>query len=165
MARNGGSQTAKDAHSGYVGAGTKLTGRLRAPGPFHVNGAFAGEIFSEDLVSVGTGGVVDGTIVARKVVVEAGGRIIGKINAQEMQVRSGGNIAGTGVQAARLLLEADGNADGASFRIRRDHRYPPRPAPSSTPAPKRSAPPSKAAALPSRQRRAAGKRRPARKTS
>ena len=129
MARKATNQGLNDAHSGYVAAGSTLTGRLRAPGPFHVNGTFTGEILSEDRVSVGTDGNFDGTIVARKVVVEGGGRITGKIQAEEVQVRAGGMIAGAGVRAARLLLEADGNAEGAVLHIHRNQQFPPVPAP------------------------------------
>ena len=111
---------AQDAHSGYVGAGSRLTGRLHAPGPFNVNGDFTGEILSEDVVSVGTAGSFEGKIFARKVVVEGGGRITGEIDAQEVEVRSGGAIIGVSVQAASLTLEPQSNADGARFHIRHD---------------------------------------------
>lgn len=112
----------RDAHSGYVGAGSRLSGRLHAPGPFNVNGAFAGEIHSEDVVSVGTEGFFEGRIFARKVVVERGGRIAGEIDAQEVEVRAGGAIVGVAVQAARLTLEAESDTDGARFQIQPDFR-------------------------------------------
>lgn len=117
---------ATDAHSGYVGAGCELNGRLHAPGPFHVNGAFHGEILSEDVVSVGKGGAFEGNIFARRVVVESGGRIAGEIEADEVEVGSGGSIAGVSVQSASLSLAPGSNADGARFRVRRDFRRRPR---------------------------------------
>ena len=113
-------EMSRDAHSGYVGAGSRLTGRLNAPGPFNVNGSFAGEIYSEDVVSVGAEGFFEGRIFARKVVVEGGGKVAGEIDAHEVEVRSRGVIVGVAVQAARLTLEAESNADGARFRIRPD---------------------------------------------
>ena len=107
----------RDAHSGYVGSGSRLSGRLNAPGPFNVNGAFVGEIHSEDEVSVGTSGNFDGRIYAQRVVVEGGGRVSGEVAAQDVIVRSGGSIAGVAVQAATLTLEAKCDADGAHFQI------------------------------------------------
>ncbi len=113
-----------DAHSGYVGSGCELNGRLHAPGPFHVNGAFRGEILSEDVVSVGKGGSFAGTVFARRVVVEGGGRIAGDIEADEVEVNSGGSIAGATVRSGSLSLAPGGDADGASFQVGRDFRRP-----------------------------------------
>lgn len=110
------------AHSGFVGAGARFTGSLTAPGPFNVNGGFSGEIESADLVSVGAKGVFEGSISAREVVVEAGGRVVGEIDAERLEVQGGGVIAGVSVRAARLVLAADSDADGARFEIRQGHK-------------------------------------------
>ena len=110
----------RDAHSGYVGSGSRLSGRLNAPGPFNVSGEFVGEIRSEDEVSIGNSGNFDGRIFAERVVVEDGGRVVGEIAAQAVVVRAGGSIAGVAVQAASLTLEAQSDADGAHFHIHRD---------------------------------------------
>lgn len=125
----------RDAHSGYVGSGSRLSGRLNAPGPFNVNGEFVGEIHSEDDVSVGNAGSVDGRIYARRVIVEGGGRIKGEVAAQDVVVHSGGSIAGVTVQAATLVLEATSHADGAHFRIHRDYQRSTRVAGGATGAP------------------------------
>ena len=116
---------ARSAHSGYVASGSRLSGRLNAPGPFNVNGEFVGEIRSEDEVSVGNSGNFDGRLFAERVVVEDGGRVSGEIDAQAVVVRAGGSIAGVAVQAASLTLEARSDADGAQFQIRRDFRRTP----------------------------------------
>ena len=113
---------ARDAHSGYVGSGSRLSGRLHAPGPFNVNGEFVGEIHTEDELSVGNSGNFDGRIFALRVVVEGGGRISGEIEAQDVIVHSGGSIAGVAVQAATLTLEAKSDADGAHFQIHPDFK-------------------------------------------
>ncbi len=118
MARN----SAKDAHGGYVGSGSRLSGRLNAPGPFNVNGEFVGEIHSDDEVSVGNSGNFDGRMYAQRVIVEGGGRVSGEIAAQDVIVHSGGSIAGVAVQAANLTLEAKSDADGAHFQIHRDYQ-------------------------------------------
>lgn len=110
------------AHSGFVGAGSRFTGSLDAPGPFNVNGGFNGEIESADLVSVGAKGVFEGNISAREVVVESGGRVVGEIDAERVEVQGGGVIAGVSVRAARLVLAADSDADGARFEIRQGHK-------------------------------------------
>ena len=112
----------RDAHSGYVGSGSRLSGRLNAPGPFNVNGEFVGEIHSEDEVSVGNSGNFDGRIFALRVVVEGGGRVTGEIEAQDVIVHSGGSIAGVAVQAATLTLEAQSDADGAHFQVHHDFK-------------------------------------------
>ena len=112
----------RDAHSGYVGSGSRLSGRLNAPGPFNVNGEFVGEIHSEDEVSVGNSGNFDGRIYAQRVVVEGGGRVSGEIAAQDVIVHSGGSIAGVAVQAANPTLEAKSDADGAHFQVHRDYK-------------------------------------------
>lgn len=114
------------AHSGFVGAGSQFTGSLNAPGPFNVNGGFHGEIESADLVSVGAKGVFEGNISAREVVVESGGRVVGEIDAERVEVQGGGVIAGVSVRAARLVLAADSDADGARFEIRHGHKRRPR---------------------------------------
>ena len=116
---------ARGAHSGYVGSGSRLSGRLHAPGPFNVNGEFVGEVHSRDEVSVGSSGSFDGKIIADRVVVEGGGRVSGEIAARDVIVHSGGSIAGVAVQAASLTLEARSDADGAHFRIHRDQQHPP----------------------------------------
>lgn len=110
----------RDAHSGYVGSGSRLSGRLNAPGPFNVNGEFIGEIRSEDEVSVGNSGNFDGRIFAERVVVEDGGRVSGEIDAQSVVVRAGGSIAGVAVQTASLTLDPESDADGAHFQVHRD---------------------------------------------
>lgn len=112
----------RDAHSGYVGSGSRLSGRLNAPGPFNVNGEFVGEIHSQAEVSVGNSGNFDGRIFAQRVVVESGGRVSGEIAAQDVVVQSGGSIAGVAVQAATLTLEAASDADGAHFQVHRDYQ-------------------------------------------
>ena len=108
-------------HSGFVGTGSHFTGNLAAPGPFNVNGGFSGEIRSEDVVSVGAEGRFEGNIQAREVVVEQGGKVVGEIDAERVEVQAGGVIAGVAVRAASLVLDADSDADGARFDIRRDH--------------------------------------------
>lgn len=110
----------RDAHCGYVGSGCRLTGRVNAPGPFHVHGEFVGEILSGEEVSVGNSGHVDGRILAERVIVEDGGRVSGEIDAQAVIVRAGGSIVGVAVQATSLTLEASSDADGAHFKIQRD---------------------------------------------
>lgn len=110
-----------NTHSGFVGAGSHFTGNLAAPGPFNVNGGFSGEIRSEDVVSVGAEGRFEGNIQAREVVVEQGGKVVGEIVAERVEVQAGGVIAGVAVRAASLVLDADSDADGARFDIRRDH--------------------------------------------
>ena len=122
MARKGDKNQMQDAYSGFVGSGVSLTGNLRAPGPFQLNGAFHGEIRCEDVVSIGAEGVFEGDLTAREVIVKQGGRVIGAINADEVHVLSGGIIAGVTVRAARLLLERDGNAEGARFHVGASHR-------------------------------------------
>ncbi len=110
----------RDAYRGYVGSGCRLSGRLKTPGSFSVNGEFVGELLSEDEVSVGHSGNFDGRIFAERVIVEGGGRVRGEIDAQAVIVRAGGSIVGVAVQAASLTLEASSDADGAHFQIQRD---------------------------------------------
>ncbi len=121
MARKGDKHQMQDAYSGFVGSGVNLTGKLRAPGPFQLNGAFHGEIRCEDVVSIGEEGVFEGEMTARKVIVKQGGRVIGNVDADEVHVLSGGIVAGVTVRAARLLLEPDGNAEGARFHVGVNH--------------------------------------------
>ncbi len=127
-------EVSQEAYSGFVGAGSRLTGRLTAPGPFSVNGDFSGEIHSQGVVSVGTDGSFDGSIFAERVVVEDGGRVSGKIDAHEVEIRSGGVIVGVTVQAASLRLEIESNTDGARFHIHPDYQRS-RPEASNPPAP------------------------------
>jgi len=112
----------RDTLRGYLASGCCLSGWVNAPGPFDVAGAFMGEIRSEDEVSVGSSGSIEGQIFAERVLVEGGGRVQGEIDAQAVVVRAGGSIAGVAVQAASLTLEAQSDADGAHFQIRPDYQ-------------------------------------------
>lgn len=108
------------AHGGYVGAGSHLAGVLTAPGPFHVNGQFEGEIRSDDVVSVGRAGAFSGRVFARRVVVE--GVLDGTIEADEVEIRGGGRIPKAEVRTGSLSLDPEGHADGARFLVRQDFR-------------------------------------------
>ncbi len=107
--------SSRNAHSGYVGAGSRWNGVVNAPGPFEVNGAFEGELHCEDEVSVGRAGDFQGKVFARRVVVA--GIVRGEIEAAEVEVRAGGRLPDVLVRTASLSLDPEGDAQGARFQV------------------------------------------------
>ncbi len=120
-------QNFQDSH---LGRGAVLTGRLEASGPFHVNGAFVGEILRGQLVSVGADGVVEGEIHAARIVLN-GGTVKGLLKAESIEIRSSSTITDSRIVAEHLQMDPGVRSDGARFDIggepRADLESPPNP--------------------------------------
>ncbi len=106
----------QDPHSGYLGLGAILTGRIEASGAFHINGTLVGEVHRGQLVSVGADGIVDGEIHAARIVLD-GGTVKGLLKAEIVEIRAHSTIAHSRVVAERLQLDPEVNSDGARFDI------------------------------------------------
>lgn len=94
-----------------LGRGAHYSGDLSFEGRVRVDGAFKGRIFTEDVLEIGEGGVVDGEIdaatlivagtasgkihVRERIVVEATGALRGNLDAATLEVRPGARLDAT----------------------------------------------------------------------
>jgi cytoskeletal protein CcmA (bactofilin family) len=94
-----------------IGAGTRVRGDLSGPGGFRIDGTVEGGITADGPVIVGEGGVVEGVVRGRNVVVlgrvrgdvhvsghlEIGpkGKVLGDITVQSFRMHTGGVFRGT----------------------------------------------------------------------
>ncbi len=91
-----------------VGENATFEGDVRVDGSLRVDGELRGSVDVTGHVHVGPGGLVEGGITAREVVVS--GRIVGRVKAAEMlRVLQGARLNGD-VETRRLSVE-----DGATF--------------------------------------------------
>ncbi len=91
-----------------LGKGARYSGEMSFEGRVRVDGTFTGRIFTEDVLEVGEGGVVDGQVDAAtlivaglakgdvrardRLVLQPTGRLEGKVDARVLEVRPGGQI-------------------------------------------------------------------------
>jgi cytoskeletal protein CcmA (bactofilin family) len=94
-----------------IGAGSRVRGDLSGPGGFRIDGTVEGAISAEGPVVIGEGGVVEGSVRGRNVVVlgrvrgdvhvtghlEIGpkGKVLGDITVQSFRMHTGGVFRGT----------------------------------------------------------------------
>jgi cytoskeletal protein CcmA (bactofilin family) len=115
-----------------IGAGSRVRGDLSGPGGFRIDGTVEGAISAEGPVVIGEGGVVEGGVRGRNVVVlgrvrgdvhvtghlEIGpkGKVLGDITVQSFRMHTGGVFRGTscmpgGEESAPVLLAATSTLD------------------------------------------------------
>jgi len=91
-----------------LGKGARYSGEMSFEGRVRVDGTFTGRIFTEDVLEVGEGGVVDGQVDAAtlivaglakgdvrardRLVLQPTGRLEGRVDARVLEVRPGGQI-------------------------------------------------------------------------
>lgn len=130
-----------------IGAGTRVTGDLRGPGGFRIDGTIEGAIEADGPVVVGEGGTIEGSVRGRDVVVlglvrgdvratghiEVGptGRILGDVTMESIRVHKGGVFRGTSRMggaddlAPPLSLPLRGEHGSAPGDVRRGRTLPP----------------------------------------
>ncbi len=92
-----------------LGRGAAYSGDLRFEGRVRVDGAFKGRVYTEDVLEIGEGGVVDGEIDVATLIVA--GTASGRVRARELLVlRPTGVLRGT-VDAGALEAHPGGRVD------------------------------------------------------
>jgi cytoskeletal protein CcmA (bactofilin family) len=92
-----------------IGAGLSIEGEVTSQEEVVVLGTVRGTLTSQDVVSVGSGAVVEADIQAASL--SCAGQVTGNVTAGErVDIQAGGRLIGN-VKASRLTI-----ADGASFK-------------------------------------------------
>ena len=98
----------------FLDPGTNVTGKLYFTTPTRIGGRLRGEVRATDLLVVAPGGVVDGIIHAKVLIVA--GEVRGEIHASErLEIQPGGRVSGL-VEAAAFVA-SEGAVIDADFRM------------------------------------------------
>ena len=93
-----------------LGADTVVTGRLSFNAPTRIDGTLRGEVRATELLVIGEGGFVDGTVRAQKLVVL--GKMRGDVRgADQVEIGPGGQLTGT-IETRSLVVQEGGQLDG-----------------------------------------------------
>ncbi|MCP3957727.1 MAG: polymer-forming cytoskeletal protein [bacterium] len=97
------------AEATHIASGSKVVGEISGTADLVIDGVVEGEIDLESRVVVGSGGRVEGMILARSV--EVGGQVLGNVQGLErVEVLATGSLEGD-VMAPRVVI-----AEGAFFK-------------------------------------------------
>ncbi len=86
-----------------IGRGTVIIGSISASASIRVEGEIKGQVASQDLVTIGNTGVVEGDVEAKNIVV--GGRVNGNLTAQEKLVLEAKCSVSGDIRARRLVVD------------------------------------------------------------
>jgi cytoskeletal protein CcmA (bactofilin family) len=93
-----------------LGADTVVTGRLSFTAPTRIDGTLRGEVRASELLVIGEGGFVDGTVRAQRLVVL--GKMRGDVRgAERVEIGARGQLTGT-VETRSLVVQDGGQLDG-----------------------------------------------------
>jgi cytoskeletal protein CcmA (bactofilin family) len=104
----------RDNHSGagelstILGSDAVFDGHLKTKASMRIDGKVKGELITSNTVTIGSEGVVEGTISAKDVVV--GGRVVGTLNATGRIILEAHSVLNGDLKTSRLVVE-----DGATF--------------------------------------------------
>jgi cytoskeletal protein CcmA (bactofilin family) len=97
-----------------LGRGATYGGDMRFEGRVRIDGVFKGRVYTEDVLEIGEGGLLDGEVDAATLIVA--GTVSGRIHARDRLVLlSTGQLRGT-VDAASLEVEPGGRIE-ATLRV------------------------------------------------
>lgn len=95
-----------------ISRGVKIEGKITSDGNIRVDGDIKGDIISQNNVTVGESGQVNGQINAN--VISIGGKVIGTVSAKEkLALEAKGNLKGD-IFTKTLVVEAGAKFDGNS---------------------------------------------------
>ncbi len=95
-----------------IAKGTKVTGEITLSSKLHVDGEVEGKIHSENVVTIGSSGVVKGEVIAQKLLVS--GLLEGNCDCENsIEILSGGKIVGD-IVSCNLVIELNGLFEGTS---------------------------------------------------
>lgn len=109
--RNDQQESHRPAGSTTIAAGTSVVGDFTLTDSIHIDGSLNGDVTSENDVSIGKNGKLEGNIRAKNVVVS--GEFGGSIICDRLEIVSEGRVMGE-VETAQLVIEAGGQFSGAS---------------------------------------------------
>lgn len=93
-----------------LGADTVVTGRLSFTAPTRIDGTLRGEVRASELLVIGEGGFVDGTVRAQRLVVL--GKMRGDVRgADRVEIGPNGQLTGT-IETRSLVVQDGGQLDG-----------------------------------------------------
>jgi cytoskeletal protein CcmA (bactofilin family) len=93
-----------------IGSGSKLIGDLISDEDVMLDGQVEGKIRAERMVTVGSGGEVEGDVQARSVIV--GGKVRGQILASERAELSSTAVVHGSVQAPKIIIAEGAHLQG-----------------------------------------------------
>lgn len=98
--------------STIIGPDANLEGRLSVKNSMRVDGRIKGELTSNEVITVGSNGAVDGDVTAKDIIV--GGKITGKLNASGKVVLESKSILNGDLKTGRLVVEEGAVFNGTS---------------------------------------------------
>ncbi len=117
MALMGGNDSKKSAHKDagatIISSGTKIKGDINITSSLHIDGEIEGTIKSNNMITIGTKGKVQGDISTKSFVVN--GSFEGTVESDIVEILSKGQIKGTLIYTD-LTVEKGGNFEGDSKR-------------------------------------------------
>ena len=102
-----------------IASNTRFTGKIKAEDTLRISGYFKGEIDCKRMVWVDKTGKIEGTVYARRVIIE--GKISGKIeSADNVELRSNGRMIGD-INAAKITVAKGCLFDGQARILRKEN--------------------------------------------
>lgn len=87
-----------------LGKGTEFSGKLTFEGTVRIDGKFSGEIYTDEVLIIGDGAVVEAEIKVRTLIIK-GGVVHGNIKAEELvEIHSPGKLIGN-IVSPQLSIE------------------------------------------------------------
>jgi len=102
---------ANSANTTVIATDTKITGKIQVESKVHVDGEFSGTINAKSVISVGKNGLIEGEIVAQKLVVT--GCFLGTAHCEEIEILASGKVVGQ-ITSNVLVIERGGFFEGES---------------------------------------------------
>lgn len=112
MAKNINTRSVTGELSTIIGPDANLEGRLDIKASMRIDGRIKGELVSSETVTIGPGGIVEGDVTAKDVIV--GGKVTGKLNASGKVVLESKAILIGDLKTARLIVEEGAVFNGSS---------------------------------------------------
>jgi len=112
MLKSSSTEGARSEETTIISRGVKIEGKIATDGNIRVDGDIKGDIISQNNVTVGESGQVNGQINAN--VITIGGKVVGTVTAKEkLALESKGNLKGD-ILTKILVVEAGAKFDGNS---------------------------------------------------
>lgn len=112
MLKSSSMEGARSEETTIISRGVKIEGKITSDGNIRVDGDIKGDIISQNNVTVGESGQVNGQINAN--VITIGGKVFGTVTAKEkLALESKGNLKGD-ILTKILVVEAGAKFDGNS---------------------------------------------------
>ena len=104
------SQEADSSSINLLGAGTVITGEIKANGDIRIDGNLTGSVISKGKVVIGPTGIVDGDVICQNA--DVSGKINGNITVAELLVlKQTSNLSGE-IKTNKLSIEPGANFSG-----------------------------------------------------